>query len=75
MRSRKEGDWYTTTPLYVGTNKDIAKMDSCQHEIWVDTQKVIENGYLLILQRCTRCNATRSRYKCLGEDTHQSVNN
>ena len=74
MRSTKVGDWYITTPLYVGMKEDILRMEKCPHEIWLDTQEIFESGYQMFLQKC-KCGAARSRYKCLGEDTHQSVNN
>ena len=75
MRSTKDGDWYITTPLYVGTDEQIAEMAVCDHNIWIDTTKRIESGYYLILQRCTSCNAARSRYKPLGKDEHEAVGN
>lgn len=73
MRSTKVGDWYITTPFYVGTEEQIAKMKTCEHPIWIDANKTVEEGYLVHLQRCTSCNAARSRYKPLGKDEHEAV--
>jgi len=70
--SKRDGDWWVTTPLYIGDKGDILRMSLCKHEKYVtdkvlaihetpETGEKIEMG----LEKCAECGATRSRYRYL----------
>ena len=70
MISKRDGDWWVTTPLYVGDQGDIMRMSLCEHPRYEtarlaevhaasETGEKIEMG----LEKCVDCGATRSRYR------------
>ena len=36
MYTTREGDWFITTPIYVGDQQAVAAAMKCQHEWWTD---------------------------------------
>jgi hypothetical protein len=62
VKSTREGEWFVTTPVYIGMAADIGKAESCVHE-YVQGAKKVEQGHLMIHESCTRCVASRVRYR------------
>jgi hypothetical protein len=62
VRSYKEGDWWVTTPVYVGSAEEIAEAEQCAHEFH-EERSAFYGGPVTIFERCQRCCASRVRYK------------
>lgn len=80
MMSHREGDWWVTTPLYVGTQDEVLAATRCWHARYAadvlppKTDSIVEAVPGLtefIVERCAKCCARRVRYK--GDLAHVSV--
>lgn len=63
MEFRNEGDWTISTPVYVGTTEDLIEATRCPHEAFVTEHKIHEEGYEVVLERCCKCVAVRTKTK------------
>lgn len=67
MRFEQQGEWFVSTPIYVGLGPDVSKAVSCAHETWVEfgIGRRMEDGkkIVAVTERCGACVATRVRYK------------
>jgi hypothetical protein len=68
--SKRDGEWWVTTPLYVGEKADILRMSLCEHPSYrterpAELHTVPETGDKIEmgLEKCVTCGATRSRYR------------
>jgi hypothetical protein len=76
MMSRREGEWWITTPLYCGSIEDVLKATLCPHEnyspIQVPKDELMKEGVTeAVLEKCDNCCARRLRYK--SDIEHQEV--
>lgn len=62
MKTSLEGDWFVTTPVYIGMAADMEKAQTCSHQ-YVEGAKKVEQGHLMIHERCTLCVASRVKYR------------
>jgi len=69
VRSSKEGDWWVTTPVYVGAGSAVAGMAACAHVSYktenAETKDSPRGKIELAFERCPSCGATRMRYRFL----------
>jgi hypothetical protein len=67
VRFEKQGEWFVSTPIYIGMKDDVDKAARCPHGTWKEFGKGsrVEDGkkILACTERCTICVATRVRYK------------
>ncbi len=72
MISRREGDWWVTTPIYVGTREEILLACICKHEKFsADVLPPKSDPFAesvpgveeLVMEKCEKCCARRVRYK------------
>ena len=54
----KDG-WAYTTPIYMGTESDVAKMMKCKHQ-FADEPATVTGDAALVMQGC-KCGAKRAR--------------
>jgi hypothetical protein len=59
----KDGEWTISTPVFVGSVRDVEDAAACPHETWVWFSKDTHDGHLMIAERCESCIATRVRMK------------
>lgn len=70
MISKQDGDWWVTTPLYIGDDAAIFRMTLCGHGKYdvshpAQVKTIPETGdrVELTLEKCVACGAVRSRYR------------
>jgi hypothetical protein len=63
MKSHQEGEWTVTTPVYVGSSAQVEEATKCPHEVFVEVMRTVINGTVLIQDKCSKCVATRARYR------------
>jgi len=68
--SKRDGEWWVTTPLYVGDNAAVLRMSLCEHAKYEVANPAAEyetpetgDKILMGLEKCASCGATRSRYR------------
>jgi hypothetical protein len=62
VKSHREGEWFVTTPVYIGLAADLEKAKGCSHQ-YVQGAKKVEQGHLMIHESCALCVASRARYR------------
>lgn len=63
MKTYEENGWMVTTPIYAGSRADVAHAGACTHKAYVKLTRSVEQGTLVIHERCKWCVATRVRYR------------
>lgn len=63
MKTYQEGEWMVTTPIYAGSRADVAHASACAHKAYVELSRSVEQGTLMIHERCKWCVATRVKYR------------
>lgn len=61
MKFTQQGDWLVSSPIYVGSVDQVAAAAACPHGTFIEESREVEGGRLMILDRCTKCVATRVR--------------
>jgi len=62
MRMTRDGNSFLTTPVYIGSNKDIAYAALCTHEFAPSNEPLKAEGKAMFqMERCRRCCAIRAR--------------
>jgi hypothetical protein len=63
MNFKEEGDWIVSTPVYIGSTDDVWKARSCPHSEYMTLVKKIDEGMLLVHEKCKDCVAARVKYR------------
>lgn len=61
MKSHQENGWEVTTPLYMGSQSDVAKAQACAHKEYLETKRSVEQGTELVIEECCACVAVRMK--------------
>jgi hypothetical protein len=57
----KEDGWSVTTPIYVGSEAEVQKADSCSHLEYAEVVRDMSKGTIFVQERCKTCVATRAK--------------
>lgn len=78
MRSYREGDWWVTTPVYVGSAESIAIAIACRHHDFTPDpsqppkDEMMKEGVTeSVVEKCSSCCARRVRYKTNDDQTER----
>lgn len=78
MISTRDGDWWVTSPLYVGDEVALMKMAVCKHEKFqmsipgdFHTVPGSKDKIELGMEKCVGCGAVRSRYRYLDPERNK----
>jgi hypothetical protein len=64
MEFTQEGEWTVSTPIVAGPAEAVSRAVGCAHGVWGEETRAIEQGHLMVLERCATCKAaTRVRYR------------
>lgn len=63
MKTYRNGEWFLTTPIYVGDGKDILKATTCAHAEWSVTGSNVTDGIEAYAEKCDDCVAIRVRWR------------
>lgn len=63
MKFSREGDWFVSTPFYVGSSDDVWKANSCPHKEFAERTKKVQDGMLVVQEKCKACVADRVKYR------------
>ncbi len=63
MRFTQEGEWVVSSPLIAGTQAVVDRALRCAHSSWAEETRAVEQGHLMILERCGDCKGA-TRVKC-----------
>jgi hypothetical protein len=63
MRTSKEGEWFVTTPVIIGSAADLDIACRCNHATFAELSRAILEGQLAIHEKCLNCVACRVRYR------------
>jgi hypothetical protein len=61
MKSYQENGWEVTTPIYMGSQFDVAKAQACAHKEYREIRRSVEHGAELVQEECTACIAIRMK--------------
>lgn len=63
MKFSQEGEWTVSTPLYIGMGSDVEKAQVCPHREYIEVTRIVEEGALLVQEKCKGCVATRAKFR------------
>jgi hypothetical protein len=59
----QQGEWIVYTPIYAGTADEVAKAAKCPHATYIEVSKTDQDGWTMVLDRCSACIAVRTKAK------------